>query len=503
MHRRSLRLELIATLAVVLVLAVVSLSLASEMLGRRRHLEREERRLAEHARGLTSLVQPLIGSGTTTIRRASIEQALRPSIGNLGVEAIEVLRFVDTRPDLLIELGLGPDLPPPEPARVEGPAGSHFRTDDGWLVVDRPIRTFGSDATPVVLRLVARSSPWIREGDWQEMLLMATGVGFVVLVLGIGLLEIQVLRPLAGLRRAVSAVEAGDLRARVPDEGPAELHAVATAFNRMTEALRARVEEIEAQRQRLVRAEQLATVGRLSAGIAHEVGNPLAAITGYVELLLDPRTEPRLSDEQRELLERSHTQLERIQGIVRQLLDVSRPPRGEVARFDVEQHARALLALLAHDPRCQGATLRVRADEPLEVTTEAALLDQILQNLVLNAVKAASDGDAPVVEIRIAPEGERATSIEVQDNGPGVPTSARDHLFDPFFTTAAAGEGSGLGLAISAGLAERLGATLTCLQAGARPPLTGQTRPGATFRLVVPNRSAEVAGAASSNESLP
>src|SRR5690606_24329222 len=137
------------------------------------------------------------------------------------------------------------------------------------------------------------------------------GVGVVLVLLGGVLLEAQVLRPLRVVQQAADAVAGGRLDAEVPTEGPAELAALADAFNRMTASLRRQIDENVAQRESLVRAEQLASVGRLSAGVAHEVGNPLAAILGYVELLLDPRTEPALGPEPRALLERCRTQLER------------------------------------------------------------------------------------------------------------------------------------------------------------------------------------------------
>jgi signal transduction histidine kinase len=480
--RRSLRWELIAVLAILLMMAVVSLSLATELLGRRRHFEQQRIQLLEHAEGLASLVAPRIGSGATTFDANAIEQALRPSLGAQGIEAIELYRLPERGPDAIVAVGRTEPLAPP--GRGD-PRSEGVLLDDGRLVVDHALPAFGSSATPVVLRIVARPSPWTRMTDWQDVLFLAVGVGALLLVLGVLLLELQVLRPLGNVRRAVGEVARGNLDAEVPEEGPAELQSLAGSFNQMTGALRQRIEEIEAQRERLVRADQLASVGRIAAGTAHEVGNPLAAILGYVELLLDPRTDPPLSEEQSGLLERSRTQLLRIQTIIGQLLEYSRPsPDPSGAKLEpVRLHAQAqsLLGLLKHDPRCKDVQIEVAGDAQLQALADGALLDQVVVNLVVNAARAARGGDdPPQVRIRVS-GGAKHPRIEVQDNGPGVPDDVRPHLFEPFFTTAAAGEGTGLGLAICQGLVENMGGELTCLPPNSRDPLPESASEGAVF----------------------
>src|SRR5690606_17736325 len=102
-----------------------------------------------------------------------------------------------------------------------------------------------------------------------------------------------------------------------------------------------------------------------------------------------------------------------------------------------------------------------------------------------NGARAAKEHDDPEVVVRIEPHGAEVV-IEVQDSGPGVSDDARQRLFEPFFTTAKAGEGTGLGLAISQGLVEGMGGTLTCLPADARPPLPGRDFAGAVFRVTLP-----------------
>ena len=482
--RRSLRLELIATLTILIMMAAVSLSLAGELLGRRRHEARQQQQLVDHARGLAILVTSLVGSGGAgTARSAEVEHALRPSIGSLGIESVEVHRLLDGGSQPIVTLGLAPALAPPLPA--DDPEGVVWTAENGRTVVDRPIRTFGPARAQMVLRVVASPAPWASAGDWQEVALLALGIGFVLLVLGVGLVEVQVLRPLAAVRSAVGEVTLGNLQTRVPTEGPAELQSLAESFNQMTEALSDRIEQIGEQREQLVRAQRLAQVGRIAAGTAHEVGNPLAAILGYVELMLDPRTDPPLPEQQRELLERTRGQILRIQGIVGQLLDYSRHSPKALADVDIVAATERLLSLLRHDARCADVELSVDGDKPITGQADPALLEQVIVNLVVNGARAAKDAEGPAqVQLRIR-DGD-PIEIEVQDSGAGVPDDARPRLFEPFFTTAKPGEGTGLGLAICKDVVEGMGGALKCLRAGAREPLPGARFPGAVFCVTLP-----------------
>jgi two-component system NtrC family sensor kinase len=289
------------------------------------------------------------------------------------------------------------------------------------------------------------------------------------------LLELQVLRPMRALEHAVARVGKGELDVAAPTDGPAELAELARAFNDMLASLREQRATLASQSERLQRAERLATIGRLAAGVAHEVGNPLAAIVGYTELLLD---EPKLDDPSRDLLVRVAGQTQRIQTIVAQLLDYSRPAKQQIQRFSAVARAHEVVALLRADPRCAGVRLEVDGDAQLEAFADPALVEQILINLVHNGARAAREGGAsePRVELRVhAIEG--GLAIDVHDNGAGVPEQVRPRLFEPFFTTRTAGEGTGLGLAISQGLAESMDGTLALLT---------EPTDGAAFRLRLP-----------------
>src|SRR5690348_873946 len=285
--------------------------------------------------------------------------------------------------------------------------------------------------------------------------IVAADVG-VFIVFGGYLVTRHVLRPVARL------VDAADAETR-------DFALLAERLNRMTDRL------LDAQSQ-LVRSEKLASVGRLAAGIAHEVGNPLGAIGTYLEVL-----QRRGGDA--EVMAGIRRELDRIDRIVRGLLDYARPQEDSLQPVALAVVARTAFELL----RGQGALKNVTADLDLDeglptVLGRAHVLEQVLVNLVLNAVDAApggrlvvgarrwhyEEGTAPP---RRASDGARAAFprpgerrpprhefsagrlgalLFVADSGPGIAPEDRDQIFEPFYTTKPPGRGTGLGLAIVA-----------------------------------------------------
>ncbi|PRQ04082.1 Sensor protein ZraS [Enhygromyxa salina] len=460
-------------LAIVLVMAVASLSFTAEWLGQRRHDQQEVERLQTHARGLAVLASRSFRGGD--FQPEALDELLHDSAAQLGV-SYEVHRVRgDGELEVLASVGVHAGFEAlPTPATELG-----SRVDDELLdryqllLIDEPIPT--RDSQRVNLRMIAEHSPWASRHDWRETLIVAGGVGLLLLVLGGLLLELQVLRPMRALELAVARVAKGELDVEAPTDGPAELAELALAFNNMITALREHQSTLASQGERLQRSERLAAIGRLAAGVAHEVGNPLAAIVGYTELLLD---EPALADDDRDLLERVQAQTQRIQAIVGQLLDYSKPAKKQTVAFSAVARAQEVVSLLRADPRCGGVALEVAGDPELEALADPGLVEQILINLVLNGARAAAEGEAdePRVRIRVRELGTEL-AIDVRDNGKGVPDDVRPRLFEPFFTTRGPGQGTGLGLAVSQGLAESMDGSLEHLDSA---------DPGAVFRLRVP-----------------
>ena len=291
----------------------------------------------------------------------------------------------------------------------------------------------------------------------------------IFIAFGAYLVTRLVLKPLLRLMGSADAVIAGDLDARAPQAETADFTTLGDSFNRMTDYL------LDTQGQ-LIRAEKLASVGRLAAGIAHEIGNPLGGATTYVEVLRRRGGQPEVVDD----LAR---ELERIDRIVRSLLDYARPHEDALQPVDVAVVLNTAFELL----RAQGTLRGLRAQRDIPgnlppVLGRAHVLEQAVVNLMLNAVDAAPAGDLVLgarawgyQPHRAAPRrssdatrlffprspGRRPSRSElvagtpgvlifVADSGKGVPPDDREKVFEPFYTTKEPGRGTGLGLAIVA-----------------------------------------------------
>ncbi len=318
-------------------------------------------------------------------------------------------------------------------------------------------------------------------GDRTRVVLLYLAFDFLaVLLFGMYLGGRYLVRPVRALTRATAAVAAGNLDPQLvpPEQGPAELARLTESFRAMVERLRdqrdeleRRLEELRATRHDLVRSEKLATVGRLAAGVAHEIGNPLSAVLGYVEYLRDGRgVTPEL---QASLFERMDRELSRMGDSIRRLLDFSRPSPPDPHREDLAEIARAAAELVRFQRACKNVQIDVEGAPAPAVLVDRGRLKQVFVNLLLNAADAL-DGQGNVrIHVVAADGGVRAA---VTDDGPGVTPEIRERLFEPFFTTKPAGSGTGLGLAISQQIVEEAGGRLSYVDGG----------PGATFEVWLP-----------------
>ncbi len=342
------------------------------------------------------------------------------------------------------------------------------------------------------------------------------------------LLRTRVLGPVDRMIDGIAAIAEGEYSRRLPAAETRELARLAEAVNRMAERLIANQEQLGANiaslqetnrllteaRDELVRAEKLASVGRLGAGIAHEIGNPLGAVLGYLAVL-----GKRVGPAEKELIEAAEAEARRIDKIVRSLLDYARPREARARPIAVASVVEGTVDLL----RTQGKLepIRVTLDLAPELPTVVAdqfQLEQVLVNLLLNAVDVLNGRDDAAITIRTRsgkhqprpqprarrrddppladyshrrrfhqsarlpredpfPPGGEIVEIAVADNGPGIPPELLGQVFDPFVTTKEPGKGTGLGLAVCARLIDAMGGTIR-----AESPAGG----GAVFTVVLP-----------------
>jgi two-component system, NtrC family, sensor histidine kinase PilS len=202
--------------------------------------------------------------------------------------------------------------------------------------------------------------------------------------------------------------------------------------------------EISSMEDRVKRAERLAALGRLAAGVAHEIRNPLASVSGSLELL---QATPNADEDDRRLIGIAVREVDRLATLVTNLLEYARPRPLMHMELDLVELAREVATACAQDPVFEGVELEVAAPEgSVVVDVDAGQLRQVLWNLYRNAGEV-TDAGVVEVEVRRWLEGDPpGVQISVTDHGPGIPAEDREHIFEPFFTTKDAG--TGLGLAI-------------------------------------------------------
>jgi two-component system, NtrC family, sensor kinase len=349
------------------------------------------------------------------------------------------------------------------------------------------------------------------------------------------LLQRRLLEPLRVMVDDARRIEAEDYRHRMTLGGSEELDTLAESVNAMAERLIRNQEmltrniesldetnrELVSARDEVVRAARLASVGTLAAGMAHEVGNPLGAVIGYLDIA---RRRAETGGEVDEILDSATRESRRIDRIIRSLLSYARPRpevHGAVVPADVAERVRRLL-----EAQGRFAGMEVSWDVPDTlpgVEVDPHHLEQVLVNLLLNAVDAMDamepghprrievlgreepwtppvvpyrrEGDPPGTNYahrrRLAMElggarkrltiAQRVVVLTVRDSGPGIPRELADRVFDPFFTTKEPGKGTGLGLAICSRLVEEM---------GGRIGLESGEGEGAAFRVILPTERA-------------
>ncbi len=299
-------------------------------------------------------------------------------------------------------------------------------------------------------------------------------IGYVLLFsaviagFGYALLTRVLLGPLRQILEATERVARGDLEVRVQVTEDNELGALAHGFNRMTEQIKLQQQdlrrnlealeranrELERTQNQLIFSEKLASVGRLAAGVAHEIGNPLSATLGYLELL---KRNPELGAEDRDVLQRIEKELERIHRIIRELLDYSRPPKSEPEAVTVNQVVSSAVNLVSTQKGFPAIETALRLEHGLPAVRGSSHdLQQLLVNLILNAVDAMPKGGRLTISTAphiVDPPG---VEIRVEDTGEGIARENLRRIFDPFFTTREPGRGTGLGLSICSRIVESM-----------------------------------------------
>lgn len=335
------------------------------------------------------------------------------------------------------------------------------------VVVTTPVAPRGRVVAALRVRMPLHL-PLIPGGPAGFVLAYSIFSGSLIALFGFSLFRRRLVAPILALEEGTRRIAAGDFGHTVGVDAARELQALSAALSTMSHSLAAyrdrtaqQVEDLhranadlrQAQ-QDLVRSERLAGVGRLAAGLAHEVGNPLAAVLGYMELLLGGLDDVAL---ERDLTQRSQKELQRIHVVIRQLLDYSRPGSGDIEDVDLVESAREALDTVRHQPGFRDVALSIVAPEEVgPVRAVSGQIHQALVNMLLNAGDALQGAAVAEIGLHVTVRGS-GVDVRCLDTGQGFDEVALDRAFEPFFTTRDVGEGTGLGLATSLQVIQQAG----------------------------------------------
>jgi two-component system, NtrC family, sensor kinase len=334
----------------------------------------------------------------------------------------------------------------------------------------------------------------------------------ILIIFGSFLLSRVLVKPIKDLVRLTQKVSEGDLSQQIEETSKNEIGQLIGSFNRMIGKLRENQEsldnyleslestnkQLKQAQEELIRTEKLASIGRFAAGVAHEVGNPLGAILGYTSIL---KKEGIDREESKDYLKRIEREIERINKIVRGLLDFARPSKLEIREVEINKIIESTLSLLSYQKTFKNiqTQLDLQTDLPL-IKGDESQLSQVLINIILNAIDAMTNGGALTIQTKTHivenlnadrlqrnyprrrkndpkesdysrmrkmdplavlfkkfTEGDRLVKIRISDTGIGIKNEDLENIFDPFFTTKAPDKGTGLGLSISLKIVESLG----------------------------------------------
>jgi signal transduction histidine kinase len=360
---------------------------------------------------------------------------------------------------------------------------------------------------------------------------------FLLITVGSFLLSRVIVKPLKKLVQMSEKIAEGNLDTMSDPTGGDEVGKLFSSFNRMASRLRedrAKMEnyissleqvnrELRRAQNEVIRSEKLASIGRLAAGVAHEVGNPTGAILGYLDLLASGGL---TEEEEKEIFKRAGSEAERIRRIIRELLDFSRPSPGFEEQVDINGVIANALSLLSHQKKIweQIQVVKELQEDLPSWQGDPHQLQQVMVNLFLNAIDALTTSaphetakrkklrvgtcalpkeevadffenlfrrrkeDSPAVDYSLLrtkgrplalSQGEvlSVIQIEVEDTGPGIPQEALGKIFDPFYSTKPPGEGTGLGLAICLRIIEAYGGRII---------VKSEEGTGTTFSILLP-----------------
>ncbi len=284
----------------------------------------------------------------------------------------------------------------------------------------------------------------------QALLVKVVIIGIVLLFAGVGLaffFASRITNPLNKLKQVAAEIGAGDFDVPVEVDSKDEVGELAGSIDQMKGSLKERDELLDAQKQALIQSEKMGAFGQLSAGIAHEVKNPLAGILGHAQLAKGKIDAPDIKKH----LEVIEKETRRTKEIIENLMKFARAEKADLIPTDLKETVSATCDLVDHQLGLMGVRIYKELQDVPQVNANANQLQQVFLNIMMNAGHAMEKAEKKELYVYTEHVGD-LVRIRIQDTGSGIPKEIKEKIFEPFFTTKPAGKGTGLGLSVSFGI---------------------------------------------------
>lgn len=313
---------------------------------------------------------------------------------------------------------------------------------------------------------------------FRFVILLIAFVGVLVSLWLAGITAGRIARPIIRLAKTLKDYANGDHKARSQQTGTEEIQQLGESFNYMADTLEQAAAERDHVQNIMLQQAKLASIGQMAAGIGHELNNPLNNILTISKLL--ERGNKNKDERLKKDIESLRDETLRATTIVKGVLNFARQVPPEFSRFSVKQWLIDTVMLVQQQANSQHIKLKTACGDDIEIIGDRAQLQQVLINLLLNAIQASNSGSSVFIATFIHDD---EYVISVKDNGCGISEDDMKKVFDPFFTRKDVGEGNGLGLSISLGIME---------QHGGRLDIVNNEDLGVTASMYVPLEKTEV-----------
>lgn len=447
--------------------------------------------------------------------RSDDPETFRFAAGALKEIGVSDFRLTDDAGRILASGGAlpadnGEELPSPGLVKVKRVGGKWFQGPGDMLYISAPLDVLGRGKGTVAFTVPLTEIKEDMAVAKKFLLFYALLDSIIIIAFGVFFLSRSIITPINKLEEAAKRIAGGMLGERAKVDVDNEVGSLASSFNIMADRLESEIKSLErvnnelvSTQEELLRSSTLAAVGRLAAGIAHEIGNPLGAVRGYMDILSSGATD---KDEEKEILERASMEISRIDFIVREFLEISRPSKKTADFVDVNGLLEETVSTVTVHKDLAGIKMDMVLKNDLpRVLIDERKLRQVFVNLLINAAHSMDGKTGPrtitvetAVEKRALERNLRkrrkddlllaasAEALPLQeyvvirftDAGCGISEEDAKRIFDPFFTTKDVGKGTGLGLFVSQGIIKAYGGEIK---------LKTEAGVGSTFSVALPS----------------